>query len=80
MERGVGAFYYTMFQRTIATLTLVYVFYDIAKYFFVDHKHKNLFSISIASYTSLAFFMSNRDETRRYISVSASHHDCGCSA
>ena len=33
LERGVGAFYYTMFQRTIATLTLMYVFYDIAKDF-----------------------------------------------
>merc|ERR1719500_1896937 len=49
-ESGVGAFYYTMFQRTITTLTAI---------------------ISIASYTSLAFFMSNRDETRSLIQRTA---------
>ena len=29
LERGVGAFYYTMFQRTIATLTAMYASHDI---------------------------------------------------
>ena len=70
LERGVGAFYYTMFQRTITTLTAMYASHDIyntaCKRCCLSVIIKSLpFSISIASYTSLAFFMSNRDETRR---------------
>ena len=30
LERGVGAFYYTMFQRTITTLTAMYASHDIS--------------------------------------------------